>query len=63
MGDESTDEGVDHIRQIDSTVNECSPLKRGDVGDDKTVHWVESVTEYVSEESDLQKVIPELPRV
>lgn len=39
VGDDVTgDEGIEDIRQIDSTVNKGSPLHRGDIGDKQTVH-------------------------
>jgi hypothetical protein len=37
LGDESANESVHNIRQVDCAIDKCSPLQRGDVGNDKTV--------------------------
>jgi hypothetical protein len=36
-GDEASNKGVDDVWKIDSSIDESSPLQRGDIGNDQTV--------------------------
>jgi hypothetical protein len=36
-GNETTDEGIDNVRKVDRSVDESSPLERGDVGNNQTI--------------------------
>jgi len=35
---ETSDKGIDDVGKIDRSVDESSPLKRSDIGDDQAVH-------------------------
>jgi hypothetical protein len=60
-GNETSDKGIDDVGKIDRSVDESSPLKRSDIGNDQAVDWLLMMT--YDSKSDLRKVIPEFPRV
>lgn len=47
VGDDITgDKSIEDIRQVDSTVHKGSPLHRGDIGNEQTVHYVSISEKY-----------------